>query len=197
MDATHSSEDVSELGELTPKQLAFIVLYPLKWNGTQAAIQAGYSAHTAPSIAQQLLRHPRIQKAIKEGQQARIDALGITKERILQELKSIAFSDKRRVAKWRPETTEIITSDKDGMVIKQHTSAHIEVTPSDELDDEDAAAITGISMSKYGPKIEFASKEQALQLLGKELGMFRDRVEHTADDSLAAIVAASFKPKEV
>ena len=55
---------------LTPKQERFCHEYPKDWNGTQAAIRAGYSRKTAAVIAAQNLRKPkiweRIQNVIRE-----------------------------------------------------------------------------------------------------------------------------------
>jgi phage terminase small subunit len=55
---------------LTNKQRAFVAEYPKDWNGTQAAIRAGYAARTANRTACVLLTKHDIQAAIAEIQQA-------------------------------------------------------------------------------------------------------------------------------
>lgn len=188
-------EEAAAEGELTPKMAAFAAEWPVDWNATKAAMRAGYSVQTAAVRGYQLSHDPRIRKIVDAATQSRIDALGITKDRVLLELKRIAMLDRRKVAKWRPDSVETLSEDEDGLVIRRETSAHIELTPSDELDDDAAAAIAGIKMTKYGPEVQFESKAQALQLLGKELGMFKDRVEHSADESWAAAVMAAWGKK--
>lgn len=49
---------------MTPKQSAFVREYVIDHNGTQAAIRAGYSPHTANEQAAGLLAKPSIQEAV-------------------------------------------------------------------------------------------------------------------------------------
>lgn len=55
---------MSEERGLTNKQRAFIAEYLKDFNGTQAAIRAGYSQRTARAIASEILTKPDIQKEI-------------------------------------------------------------------------------------------------------------------------------------
>ncbi len=52
--------------ELTTKQQRFVECYLIAFNGTQAAIEAGYSEKTARSISCELLTKPDIRSAIKQ-----------------------------------------------------------------------------------------------------------------------------------
>lgn len=52
--------------ELTPKQEAFCAEYMKDLNGKQAAIRAGYSAHTAKEIASELMAKEHVQERIQE-----------------------------------------------------------------------------------------------------------------------------------
>jgi phage terminase small subunit len=54
------------MSDLSPKQERFIQEYLVDLNGTQAAIRAGYSVHTAASIGWELLRNP-------EGEPAKVE----------------------------------------------------------------------------------------------------------------------------
>ena len=102
-------------------------------------------------------------------------------------LAAIAFADINDIATW----------DQDGVSLK----------PSDELSDEAKRSIRDISETvtekSRNLKIRQHSKTQALELLGKHLGMFVNRVEHTgqivhayeafanmSDDDLKALVQA-------
>lgn len=63
----------------TPKERLFIAEIQRDWNGTQAAIRAGYSEASAKDIAYELLRKPKIIDKIcaamaKRSQRAEVDA---------------------------------------------------------------------------------------------------------------------------
>ena len=51
---------------MTDKQSIFVQEYLKDLNATQAAIRAGYSAHTAYSIGQENLNKPEIKQAIDD-----------------------------------------------------------------------------------------------------------------------------------
>jgi phage terminase small subunit len=55
--------------KLNPKQRAFIREYLQDFNGSAAAIRAGYSARTSRSVASELLTKPNIQAAIRKAQE--------------------------------------------------------------------------------------------------------------------------------
>ena len=69
---------------LTPKQQAFVAQYLVDLNATQAAIRAGYSAKTAYSQGQRLLKHAEIQKAIAEAQSERAERIKIDADWVLR-----------------------------------------------------------------------------------------------------------------
>jgi phage terminase small subunit len=56
--------------ELTDKQKTFVQEYLLDLNATQAATRAGYSAKTAYSAGQRMLKNVEIQSALKSAQTA-------------------------------------------------------------------------------------------------------------------------------
>lgn len=56
---------MAKAGELTPKQAAFVREYLVDFNGTQAAIRAGYSKNSAGAIAVENLTKPIIQEKVK------------------------------------------------------------------------------------------------------------------------------------
>lgn len=71
----------------------FAMEYSLDFNGTQAAIRAGYSPASAAAQATRLLKNENIINYIKEHQREQFNVLGITKERILLEYASMAFAN--------------------------------------------------------------------------------------------------------
>lgn len=74
---------------LTDKQRAFIREYLIDFNGTQAAIRAGYSEATAKSKASHLLTEEAISKAVQEGIKKLDDKAELTKVNLLEKLQSI------------------------------------------------------------------------------------------------------------
>jgi len=76
--------------KLNNKQLAFVEEYLANgFNGTKAAIKAGYSQRTAYSIANELLKKPEIQEVIDEKKKELAARSTITKEELLADLKHI------------------------------------------------------------------------------------------------------------
>lgn len=140
--------------KLPPKRRAFVREYMIDFNGTQAALRAGYSERTAGVQASRLLTNVQVQEAIQEATAARFRRNEATAERVIEEYRRIAFAD----------TTEAI-------YIK-HGEVH--VTDTDLLTDEQKAAIAEISQTKDGIKVKFHSKQAALDALAKHLGLFTE-----------------------
>lgn len=170
---------------LTPKQAAFCAEYLIDLNATQAAIRAGYSEKTARSVGAENLTKPDIQAEVQRMMTARASKVEVTAERVLQELKLMAFYDPADIA---------------GEDVR---------CPADiaELPENVRRAIIGWGWDKAGNfTVKLASKTQQLELLGRHLKMFTDKLEHTipggvtvhgpapiskeAEDELAATLAA-------
>ena len=151
---------------LTPKQADFVREYLVDLNGTRAAIRAGYSPKSAAAQASTLLRVPKVQAAIAAAQGARAQKTDITAERVLLELKRIAFVD---VAK---------AFNAEGNLLKPL-----------EMPEDVRAALQGVDFAKTGDRIgRFSEKARALELLGKHLGMFKEKVEVGGDGGGPVVV---------
>ena len=135
---------------MTPKQELFCKEYLVDLNSTQAAIRAGYSKRTAHRIGNENVRKPAIAHRIAELMNERAKRTEITGDQVIQALAAIAFADRRA----------ILSEDFDGI--------------PDELE----PSFEGVEYTKFGPKYKFASREKALELLGKHFGLFTDRIEH-------------------
>lgn len=146
---------------LTDKQKAFVAEYLVDLNATQAAVRAGYSAKTAYSTGQENLKKPEIQDAIQQAQCHREKRTLVTQDRVVAELAKIAFGDARDVMRWGPG----------GVVL----------VPSDILTDDQAASVAEVSESttKDGGSIKLKrhDKVKALELLGRHLGMWNDKLD--------------------
>ncbi|OJF97590.1 terminase small subunit [Pararhizobium antarcticum] len=111
-----------------------------------------------------------------------IDKLAITKERVLAELAKIGFADIRKAIKWQGTlvTEEDNPDGGDTLVIKNVVTNNVTLISSDEIDDDTAGAIAEISQNATGGiKIKLHDKKGALVDIGKHLGMFVERHEHS------------------
>lgn len=169
------------MAKLTAKQQRFCDEYLIDLNATQAAIRAGYSSKTAEQLAYQLLQKTSVQNHISELQKKREERTEITQDSVLHELALIAFakaSDYARVvekdAMVEVDGNMVPVLDEDGNQVKYRT---VEPILTDELTEDQKKAIAVIKKGRDGFEIKPYSKIQALELLGKHLGMFTEKVE--------------------
>ncbi|MBD9417647.1 terminase small subunit [Achromobacter sp. ACM04] len=185
---------------LTDKQRRFVDEYLVDLNATQAAIRAGYSQKTAGQIAEQNLKKLEIAAAVQEAQAARAKRTEITQDMVLRELAKIGFSDIRKIVRWgKTELRVTDAGDDEGEVTEAYHG--LALVSADDIDDDTAAAISEISEGREGLKVKLHDKKGALVDIGRHLGMFKDRIEHSGpnggpipiadmtDEQLAAIAA--------
>lgn len=163
---------------LTAKQRRFVEEYLIDLNATQAAIRAGYSPKRADAIGYENLRKPEIHAAIEAAQAERSKRTEITQDMVLRELAKIGFADIRKVVRWGNTEIRLNDGSDDGLVEVYHGLA---LTAADEIDDDTAAAIAEVSQGKEGLRVKLHDKKGALVDIGKHLGMFKDRVEHSGE----------------
>ena len=143
---------------MTKKQKRFVEEYLIDLNATQAAIRAGYSPETAYSIGQEKLKKPEIKIRIDRAMAERSKRTGVNADRVVAELAKIAFVNAEDVI------------DAETATVKPDAAR------------EDTAAIQSVKVKTFGEdglerEIKMADKIKALELLGKHLGMFKDKVE--------------------
>lgn len=78
---------------MTLKEISFAENYLCTFNATEAAKAAGYSERSARQIGYENLTKPDIQNYIRERNESNLEKLGITQERVLIELASVAFAN--------------------------------------------------------------------------------------------------------
>ncbi|OZN24864.1 terminase [Actinobacillus seminis] len=137
--------------KLTDKQQRFVEEYLIDLNATQAAIRAGYSEHLANTNANKLLQNTTIQKAISEAKKQRSERTQITQDEVLRDLQEL-----RDMCMGRKSVivTDTVKSNQEG-TIKAVDNAIFMFEPS--------------------------GANKALELLGKHLGMFKDRIDMTTN----------------
>lgn len=166
---------------LRDKQRRFVEEYLVDLNATQAAIRAGYSQKTAGQIGEQNLKKLEIAQAIQEAQAERSKRTEITQDMVLRELAKIGFSDIRKIVRWgKTELRVTDAGDDEGEVTEPYHG--LALVSADEIDDDTAAAISEISEGREGLKVKLHDKKGALVDIGRHLGMFKDRVEHSGPD---------------
>ncbi|MBA8799167.1 phage terminase small subunit [Agrobacterium sp. RC10-4-1] len=114
-----------------------------------------------------------------------VEKLAITKERVLAELAKIGFADIRKAIRWQGTlvTEEDNPDGGDVLVIKNVVTNNVQLISSDEIDDDTAGAIAEISQNATGGiKIKLHDKKGALVDIGKHLGMFVERHEHSGPE---------------
>lgn len=149
------------MAKLTEKQKRFAEEYLIDLNATQAAIRAGYSPNTARDIGCENLAKPNIRACIDKEIAERSKRTGINQDRVIRELARLAFVN----------ANDVIDME--------------EATLKDGATEDDTAAIASVKVktipTKEGEGIEreikLTDKLKALELLGKHLGMFKDKVE--------------------
>lgn len=153
-----------EIVALTAKQQRFCDEYLIDLNATQAAIRAGYSVKTANEQGSRLLAKLSIQEAIGKEMAERSKRTGINQDRVVIELAKLAFVNIGDVV------------DLENATVK--TSAT----------DEDLACIQSVKIkpSEFGTEreIKLYDKKASLELLGRHLGIFKDKLEVEADMDL-------------
>ena len=145
---------------MTEKQKIFADEYLIDLNATRAykvAYPKVKKDKTAAQAGSRMLRNVKVERYIQERMQARQERTEITQDRVLEELAAIAFA----------RTTDYAEV-KDGRVLLKNT---------ENLNEQQIRAIAGIKEGKYGIEIKLNDKEKALELLGRHLGMFKDKVE--------------------
>ena len=161
--------------KLTPKQMRFVDEWLIDFNGKQAAIRAGYSAKTAEATAARLLRNVKVQAEISRRQKDLQRRTEISQDRVVKELARIAFADASDYACIETYMYE----NKDGTLSPLQV-----VSPKDTgaLSDDQRAAIAGIKQGANGIEIKLHDKIKALELLGRHICMFNDKLSLSGSD---------------
>lgn len=141
--------------------MRFIEEYLIDLNATQAAIRAGYSPDSAKEIGCENLTKPNIRTHIERAMAERSRRTGINQERVIQEIAKLAFLN----------PTDVVNMD--------------EAAIKNDADRDDTACIASVKVkvipTENGDIVEREVKTydklKALELLGKHLGLFTDRLQ--------------------
>ncbi|KQM18391.1 terminase small subunit [Novosphingobium sp. Leaf2] len=161
---------------LTPKQQTFVDEYLIDLNGTQAAIRAGYSAKTATSQAERLLRNVDVQSAVCAQKAARSEKTGIDAAWVLARLAMEAQAD---LADLYEEGGSLKPVKEWPLIWRQGLIQGVETVREGSADD--------ISIVD---KIKISDRIKRIELIGKHVGVqaFKDRLEVDVTKDLAALL---------
>ena len=154
------------------RQKRFVHEYLIDLNGCQAAIRAGYSQKTAQEQASRLLSNVKVQKEIERHQKERQGRTEVTQDYVLKKLVDIAEMDVLDILNDNMSLKPVSQWPK---IWRQFLSG-FDVVEMFEGRGDDREMIGLLK------KIKWPDKVKNLELLGRHLGMFKDRVEHTGKD---------------
>lgn len=166
---------------LNERRKRFCDEYLVDLNATKAAIRAGYSEKWAHTNANKLLQNTELQEYIEERKSDRVKRTEITQDMVLRELAIIAFSNaadyaaviEREVMHETKDGEMIPVHDRDGNPVKYKT---VEPVLTENLTDDQRRALAVIKRGRDGFEVKPYDKVRALELLGKHLGMFTEKV---------------------
>ena len=161
--------------KLTPKQMRFVDEYMVDFNATQAAIRAGYKAKTAHVIGAENLRKPKIAEEIARRQKDLQKRTEVSQDRVVKELARIAFAN---IADYIHVETQTRTKD-DGTEVTYQT---VMFNETQELSADQRAALAVVKQSVNGVELKLHDKIKALELLGRHIGMFNDKLSLSGTD---------------
>lgn len=173
--------ELSAYNQLPARRRKFVDAYfECKFNAGQAAIAAGYSENYARENAHKLLQNTTVKQAIEEKLAVIEEQSKLKTSEVVEELRRVAFSNITEALEW--------------------TDNKIELKNSSALPPEVSACIASITETptKHGRKlsIKFHDKVKALELLGRYLNMFTDKVQVDGGQGLGIVLNLGGKPPE-
>lgn len=156
--------------KLTAKQMRFVDEYLVDFNVTQAAIRAGYRAGSAHQCGWQNMKKLEIQTEISRRQKDLQRRTEVTQERVVRELARVAFADAASHVQVRLREVPCPDGTRARVPV-------VEVKPTAELTDDQRAAIAQIKQGANGIEVKMYDKIKALELLGRHIGMFTDKLD--------------------
>jgi phage terminase small subunit len=160
---------------LTKKQELFVAEYLVDLNATRAAKAAGYSAKGADVTGSKMLVNPKVAQEIAKKQGKRLEKLDITAEKVLQELALLGFSN----------MLDYISVGETGAIkvdlskLTREQAAAIQEVTVEEFTERTGEDDNGKPWFENVKRVKFKlnDKRGSLELLGKHLKLFTDKVE--------------------
>lgn len=164
--AGEGSESMSESANIRYEM--FAREYVVDLNATRSAIAAGYSEKSAESKGSQLLRNVKVRKLVDSYLSKRASKLEIKAEKVLEELARLAFCNMQDYI--RIQNGEFYV---DFSTLTRDQAAAIQEVTVEEYSEGRGEEKRDIKRTKF----KLNDKRGALELLGKNLKLFTDKVE--------------------
>lgn len=157
--------------KLSPMQSLFAKEYIIDLNATRAAIRAGYSHKAASEQGYELLKNPKIQEVIQQHMDQRAKRTEVTADMVLQRIWDIvsvdlkdAYDDQGQLLRV-PEMPEGVRKALVGIEVSEDYSE-------------------GVNIGRTS-KVKFNDRLKAIELYGRHLKLFTDKLEHSGEIGLA------------
>lgn len=173
------------MAKLTEKQKIFVNEYLIDLNATRAykvAYKSCKKDETAAVNGNRMLRNAKVKEYINKRMKDREQRTEITQDKVLEEIAKIAFANGTDFAKVVTKSFMKPVLDKEGNPTGEEKEVFykdVEIEDTENMPEDKRKAISAIKQTKFGISIESCDKVRALELLGKHLGMFTDKVEHS------------------
>ncbi|MGN5479508.1 terminase small subunit [Cupriavidus basilensis] len=158
--------------KLSPKQERFIEEYLKDLNATQAALRAGYSSKTARQIGEQLIRKPEIQKRLAAAPAARSERAQVDADYVLRRMVEIDQMD----------VLDIMTGSMELKPVSEWPRVWRQYLSGFDLAEMFEGTGSDRTLAGILKKIRWPDKVKNLELIGRHLGMFKEKVELTGKD---------------
>lgn len=167
---------------MTNAQKRFCDEYLIDLNATRAykvAYPNCKKDETASQAGSRLLRNVKVQNYISKKMKDREKRTEITQDKVIQELANVAFSNGTDFAQIVEKEYEENIYDEEGNCIGTESKKYkcLELTNTKDLTEQQKSAIAGIKQTANGIEIKTNDKVKALELLGRHLGIFNDKLD--------------------
>lgn len=161
------------MARLTEKQKLFVDEYLVDLNATRAykVIYKNVKSDDVAGVnASRSLGNAKVKQYLDQRMKDREKRTEITQDKVLNELAAIAFANGSDFAK-------VVVKKGRNQQGEEIEFQDVELEQTDNLPDDKKKAIAGIKMGKNGVEVATCDKVKALELLGRHLGMFKDKLE--------------------
>ena len=191
-----ADRDPALTAELTdPRHIAFVNEYLVDLNAAQAYIRAGFAPTTPESAAagaSRLLATDSVRLCVERGKAQRLARVQVTQDQVLQEMSLLANSDLTHYVIDDEGQVRLAAGAPDGAmraIQKIKRKVKVYLPKGDEP-----------GHKEYDVEIWLWDKPSPLKLMGRHVGLFPDRVEHSGPNGgpipITEIRSTIVDPKE-
>jgi phage terminase small subunit len=168
------SEEGRTIDKAAQKRLLFVQEYLIDFNATRAAEAAGYSSKAAHTTGHKMLKNGEVQEMIAKAMAERSKRTQVTQDMVVRELAKVGFSDIRQMVQWAGDRVAFVDSDQLPADVA-HAVSSVKARKRVHTDAEGGVTET-VDM-----ELKVYDKVNALTQLGRHLGMFTDKTEHSGE----------------